>query len=67
MESANRRFSRRFRATAGGRPAARWVRSIILEDDNGEEHVFSFETFFNTYQALTLGLHKSRRPTVIAV
>jgi hypothetical protein len=40
---------------------------VILKDANGEEHYFTFETFHNSYQALTLGLHKSRRPLVFAV
>jgi hypothetical protein len=38
---------------------------IILTDTNGDEHVFAFETFHNSYQALTVGLHVSKRPTVI--
>jgi len=28
---------------------------IVLGDVNGEDHVFHFETFFNSYEALTLG------------
>jgi hypothetical protein len=28
---------------------------IILDDRNGERHVFAFETFFNSHEALTLG------------
>ena len=28
---------------------------IILSDRNGERHVFAFETFFNSHEALTLG------------
>lgn len=28
---------------------------IILNDRNGEQHVFAFETFFNSHEALTLG------------
>jgi hypothetical protein len=33
---------------------------ITLKDRNGDEHVFHFETFFNTHQALTLAVY--RRP-----
>ena len=28
---------------------------LLLEDRNGEQHIFHFETFFNTHEALTLG------------
>jgi hypothetical protein len=38
---------------------------IVLSDDNGERHVFCFETFFNTYDALTLGRYL--RPEVSRV
>ena len=30
---------------------------LLLTDDNGEHHVFYFETFFNQYDALTLGTY----------
>ena len=30
---------------------------LLLPDDNGDHHVFHFETFFNRYDALTLGVH----------
>ena len=40
---------------------------IILTDANGDDHVFAFETFHNSYQALTVGLHVSKRPIVIVV
>lgn len=30
---------------------------LTLTDDNGDEHLFLFETFFNRYEALTLGIH----------
>lgn len=38
---------------------------LILTDDNGDRHVFLFETFFNRYDALTLGLYV--RPSVRAI
>ncbi len=28
---------------------------VVLHDRNGERHVFAFETFFNSHEALTLG------------
>jgi hypothetical protein len=30
---------------------------LVLADDNGHEHRFYFETFFNKYDALTLGVY----------
>lgn len=30
---------------------------VILEDDEGDRHIFHFETFFNSYEALTLGVY----------
>ena len=30
---------------------------LLLTDDNGASHVFHFETFFNSYDALTLATH----------
>ena len=38
---------------------------IILEDDNGESHVFQFETFFNRYEALTLAYHVRKHRLVV--
>lgn len=40
---------------------------IILTDDNGDEHVFVFETFFNTHEALTLAVHSHKRAVVVPV
>lgn len=31
---------------------------IVLADDNGDAHVFRFESFSNTYQTLTLGVYQ---------
>lgn len=33
---------------------------LVLVDDNGQSHVFAFETFYNRHDALTLGVY--RRP-----
>lgn len=33
---------------------------IEIEDSNGEMHVFQCETFFNSYDALTLGVHRGK-------
>jgi hypothetical protein len=30
---------------------------IVLENEDGEAHTFLFETFFNGYEALTVGIH----------
>ncbi len=40
---------------------------LILIDDNGEDHRFAFETFYNGYDALTLGVHLNAQPTRVAV
>ena len=33
---------------------------LLLTDDNGDPHAFRFETFFNRYDALTLGVYRQR-------
>ena len=40
---------------------------VILTDSNGTQHVFFFETFFNGYDALTLGLHQHERKFAISM
>jgi hypothetical protein len=40
---------------------------LILLDDNGTPHRFAFETFFNGYDALTLGVYIAEEPTRVAV
>ena len=40
---------------------------IILTDDNGLEHYFFFETFFNRYDALTLGKYLYPKNSRVAV
>ncbi len=40
---------------------------MILDDDNGNSHRFYFETFFNSYDALTLGIYLAPEKTMIAV
>ena len=40
---------------------------LQLQDDNGLRHLFHFETFFNQYEALTLGVYKSAHSVVVAV
>lgn len=39
---------------------------LILTDDNGDQHRFYFETFFNRYDALTLGIYLKPELRVIA-
>lgn len=38
---------------------------ILLEDNDGQQHVFAFETFHNSYQALTLGLYKCPKKLLV--
>lgn len=40
---------------------------VLLEDDRGERHVFHFETFFNTYDALTMGVYQAAPSTVFSM
>lgn len=40
---------------------------LILVDDYGVKHRFHFETFFNRYDALTLGVHLREEPMMIAI
>jgi len=40
---------------------------MILTDDNGYCHRFSFETFYNGYDALTLGVYIAEEPIRVAV
>lgn len=40
---------------------------LILTDDNGDRHIFFFETFFNRYDALTLGMHLRPAARVLAM
>jgi Zn-dependent peptidase ImmA (M78 family) len=40
---------------------------LQLPDDSGLRHLFRFETFFNQYEALTLGVYKNAHPVVVAV
>jgi hypothetical protein len=40
---------------------------IILQDNIGERHVFHFETFFNQYDALTLGVYKKQYSIIIPI
>lgn len=38
---------------------------LVLTDDNGIDHRFQFETFFNRYDALTLGVHLGKKTPLI--
>ena len=40
---------------------------LILTDDNGTQHYFFFETFFNRYDALTLGKYVRPKTQVVAM
>jgi hypothetical protein len=39
----------------------------VLQDDNGEEHEFAFETFSFIHECLTLGIHRRKRALVVSV
>lgn len=39
---------------------------ILLTDTNGGQHVFFAEAFYNTYDALTLGVYRNVRATAVA-
>lgn len=39
---------------------------MILTDDNGDQHRFYFETFFNRYDALTLGIYLKPEARIVA-
>jgi hypothetical protein len=39
---------------------------IMLADDNGAEHVFFLESFYNSHDALTLALHRGARRIIVA-
>lgn len=41
--------------------------TVMLRDLEGNRHEFLFETFFNGYDALTLGVWKAQIPSVVAV
>lgn len=38
---------------------------VTLQDDAGEQHIFHFETFFNRYEALTLGIWQGLARTAV--
>jgi len=40
---------------------------IVLNDRNGERHAFSFETFFNSDEALTLGYWLQPHSTIVQI
>lgn len=40
---------------------------LILDDDNGDPHRFYFETFFNSWDSLTLGVYLGQEATMVAV
>lgn len=40
---------------------------LILNDDNGDQHRFCFETFFNQYDSLTLGVYIRPEPVRVAI
>lgn len=39
---------------------------VLLFDDNGDGHIFKFESFHNRYQTLTIGVYSGPRSTLVA-
>ncbi|MEI6196465.1 MAG: ImmA/IrrE family metallo-endopeptidase [Verrucomicrobiota bacterium] len=40
---------------------------IVMQDRSTRRHVFDFETFYNGYDALTIGVHRNELAVVVAV
>lgn len=40
---------------------------LLLRDDDGANHLFHFETFFNQHEALTLGIYKGAHTKIVSV
>lgn len=40
---------------------------VVLSDDHGSNHIFHFETFFNRYEALSLGIYLRPHSPIIVV
>lgn len=40
---------------------------LIIQDDNGDTHRFYFETFYNTHDALTLGVYLGPEKVIVAM
>ncbi len=40
---------------------------LRLMDDNGDNHVFEFQSFSNTFEVLTLGIHKTRCQKTVVI
>jgi hypothetical protein len=38
---------------------------LVVRDDNGAEHVFYFETFYNSHDALTLGVYRAPKRVIV--
>ena len=43
------------------------TQEAVVRDDNGDEHLFAFETFYNGHEALTLAVFARRRQTSVSV
>jgi hypothetical protein len=42
-------------------------KELNLSDDNGDGHIFYFETFHFGHDSLTLGIYKSKKPLVVPI
>jgi hypothetical protein len=56
---------RRYCANRRGGPLG--ASDLLLSDDNGDSHIFHFETFYNQYDALTLGIYRQAQNLTMAV
>lgn len=50
----------------GGKGGPLGSAEVWLKDDNGEDHIFEFESFSFYHQTLTIGIHKRKKPTLVS-
>jgi hypothetical protein len=53
---------RSYCSSAKGGPLG--TEEVVLIDDNGDSHIFRMETFYNSYEALTMGVHLRACPVI---
>ena len=51
----------------GGKGGPLGSADVILTDDNGDDHIFEFESFSFHHYTLTICVYKSPRPSIVAV
>lgn len=50
-----------------GRKGPLGSRSCLLTDKNGDTHSFRFETFYNSYDALTLAVYEKKTTKAVSM